>query len=116
MHWEAHGHRYALPRAIDDDIRAGRTVVANVSRTVIAALRPTYANVVVVSITAPPDVSGASGWRCAAGSATARSSTGSRRTVDETSPAPDVTIVNAGSADYHGRQLVADHQGRALGG
>ncbi len=30
MHWEAHGHRYALPRAIDDEIRAGRTIVANV--------------------------------------------------------------------------------------
>ncbi len=41
---------------INDDIRAGRTVVANVSRTVIAALRRTYANVVVVAITAPPDV------------------------------------------------------------
>ncbi len=33
MHWEAHGHRYALLRAIEDDIRAGRTVVVNVSRT-----------------------------------------------------------------------------------
>jgi len=32
VHWEAHGHGYALPRAIDDDIRAGRRVVANVSR------------------------------------------------------------------------------------
>ena len=39
MHWEAHGHCYALSRAIDDDIRAGHTVVANVSRTVIAAMR-----------------------------------------------------------------------------
>ena len=56
MHWEAHGHRYALSRAIDDEIRAGRTVVANVSRTVIAAMRRAYANVVVVSITAPPNV------------------------------------------------------------
>ncbi|MCC8982676.1 phosphonate metabolism protein/1,5-bisphosphokinase (PRPP-forming) PhnN, partial [Bradyrhizobium sp. 10BB] len=37
MHWEAHGHRYALSQAINDEIRAGRTVIANVSRTVIAA-------------------------------------------------------------------------------
>ena len=56
MHWEAHGHCYALSRAIDDDIRAGNTVVANVSRTVIAAMRRAYANVLVVSITAPPNV------------------------------------------------------------
>src|SRR3954465_13966152 len=33
VHWEAHGHCYALPRDLDDDIRAGRIVVANVSRT-----------------------------------------------------------------------------------
>src|ERR1700710_2096848 len=37
MHWEAHGHRYALSRAIDDELRAGRVVVANVSRTVVAS-------------------------------------------------------------------------------
>ncbi len=28
------------------------------------------------------------------------------RTVDEAAAAPDVTIVNTGSADYHARQLV----------
>ena len=56
MHWEAHGHCYALPRAIDDEIRAGRTVIANVSRTVIGAMRSAYADVMVVSITAPPQV------------------------------------------------------------
>ena len=56
VHWEAHGHGYALPRAIDDDIRAGRTVVANVSRTVIDAMRRAYADVVVVSITAPAEI------------------------------------------------------------
>jgi energy-coupling factor transporter ATP-binding protein EcfA2 len=35
IHWEAHGHAYGLPRSIEDDIRAGRIVIANVSRTVI---------------------------------------------------------------------------------
>ncbi|MFX8601156.1 hypothetical protein ABTL95_19855, partial [Acinetobacter baumannii] len=56
IHWEAHGHAYGLPCSIRDDIRAGRTVVANVSRTVVPTLRQTFANVVVVSITAPADV------------------------------------------------------------
>ncbi|QOZ24409.1 phosphonate metabolism protein/1,5-bisphosphokinase (PRPP-forming) PhnN [Bradyrhizobium sp. CCBAU 51753] len=104
MHWEAHGHRYALSRAIDDDIRAGRTVIANVSRTVIAVARRNYANVVVVSITAPPEVLAA---RLAA---RARASDGVlaqrlARTVDETTAAPDFTIVNSGTAEYHARQL-----------
>src|SRR3954469_11285874 len=56
VHWEAHGHCYALPRDLDDDIRAGRIVVANVSRTVVDALRNVYADVVVVEITAPPEL------------------------------------------------------------
>jgi ribose 1,5-bisphosphokinase len=105
MHWEAHGHRYALSRAIDDDIRAGHTVIANVSRTVIAAMRTAYANVLVVSITAPPNVLAE---RLALRS---RGSDGKlehrlRRTVDEASAAPDATIVNTSSAEYHARQLV----------
>jgi ribose 1,5-bisphosphokinase len=105
MHWEAHGHCYALPRGIDDDLRAGRTVIANVSRTVIGPARREYANVVVISITAPPQVLAE---RLAA---RARSSDGKiehrlGRTVDETSSRPDATIVNIGSAEYHARQLV----------
>lgn len=105
VHWDAHGHSYALPLEINDDIGAGRAVVANVSRTVIAALRGTYANVVVVAITAPPDVLA---QRLAA---RARHSDGNiadrlARSVDDASANADVTILNAGSADYHGRQLV----------
>lgn len=105
VHWEAHGHSYALPLAINDDIRAGRAVVANVSRTVIAALRHSYANVVVVEITAPPDVLA---QRLAA---RARHSDGSiadrlARSIDDASAIADVTILNAGSAEYHGRHLV----------
>ena len=105
VHWDAHGHSYALPQEINDDIRAGRAVVVNVSRTVIAALREAYANVVVVAITAPPDVLA---QRLAA---RARNSDGNiaarlARSVDDASVEADVTILNAGSAEYHSRQLV----------
>lgn len=105
VHWEAHGHSYALPLEINDDIRAGRAVVVNVSRTVIAALRQAYANVVVVAITAPPDVLA---QRLAA---RARHSDGNiadrlSRSVEDAAAQADVTILNAGSADYHSRQLV----------
>lgn len=105
VHWDAHGHSYALPLDIHDDIRAGRTVVANVSRTVIGALRQAYANVVVVAVTAPLDVLAA---RLAA---RARHSDGNiaerlTRSVDDVSAHADVTILNAGSPEYHSRQLV----------
>ena len=54
--WEAHGLKYALPSAIDADIRAGRTVVCNISRGMISALRLRYARLVVALVTAPADV------------------------------------------------------------
>lgn len=105
MHWEAHGHCYGLPRAIDDDIRAGRTVIANVSRTVIGAMRNAYEQVVVVSITAPPQVLAE---RLAM---RARNSDGQLehrldRKVDDASAAPDFTILNVCSAEYHARQFM----------
>ncbi|MDQ8731207.1 phosphonate metabolism protein/1,5-bisphosphokinase (PRPP-forming) PhnN [Bradyrhizobium daqingense] len=105
MHWKAHGHSYALPAEINDDIRAGRTVVVNVSRTVLGALRQAYANVVVVAITAPPDVLAA---RLAARGRKSDGDIAERltRSVDDASARADVTILNAGSAEYHGRQLL----------
>jgi ribose 1,5-bisphosphokinase len=105
VHWEAHGHCYALRRGIDNELRAGRTVIANVSRTVIGAMRRSYADVVVVSITAPPQVLAerlAMRRRSSDGKIEARLG----RTVDETLAAPDVTIINTGSAEYHARQFV----------
>ena len=104
MHWEAHGHRYALPRAIDDEIRAGRTIVANVSRTVIGAMRHAYVDVVVVSITAPPNVL-AERVAMRARSSDGRLEGRLGRTVEDASAVPDVTIVNVSSAEYHARQL-----------
>jgi ribose 1,5-bisphosphokinase len=105
MHWEAHGHCYALSRAVDDEIRAGHTVVANVSRTVVAAMRRAYASVLVVSITAPPNVLAERLAMRGRGS-DGRIEHRLGRTVDEAAAAPDVTIVNTSSAEYHARQFV----------
>jgi ribose 1,5-bisphosphokinase len=112
VHWEAHGHGYGLTREIDDELRAGRTVVANVSRTVIDAVRRGYANVTVVSITAPPEILEA---RLAA---RARSSDGQieqrlSRAVSDLAAVPDITIVNVGSAEDHAQELVRIIKNRA---
>jgi len=103
LHWEAHGHSYAVPRAIDDDIRAGRAVVVNVSRGVIDALRQRYENVVVVAITAPPEILAA---RLAARKRGSDVDVGERlhRVIDAGGP-PDFTIVNVGAAREHAAVL-----------
>ena len=54
--WEAHGLCYGIPAAIEADIRARRTVVCNVSRTIAGPARRRYGSVSVVHVTAPPDV------------------------------------------------------------
>ena len=105
VHWEAHGHCYALPRTIDDDIRAGRTLVANVSRTVVDAIRSGYADVTVVSITAPSDVLAerlAARTRSSDGQIEHRLS----RAVDDATTTPDVIIANVGRVEDHARELV----------
>ncbi len=101
--WEAHDHAYGLPRSIEDDVRAGRIVVANVSRTVVTALRRAYANVVVVLITAPAEVLAerlAMRKRGSDGSIAQRMA----RTVDAAEP--DMTIVNISTPEYHARQML----------
>jgi len=103
MHWEAHGHSYGLPRAIDDDLRAGRSVVVNVSRTVIDAARRAYANVTVIAITAPPDVL-AERLKMRARGSDGRVEPRMKRTIDATTP--DVTILNVGRPEDHARRLV----------
>jgi ribose 1,5-bisphosphokinase len=104
LHWEAHGHSYALPRSIDDDIRAGRAVVVNVSRRVVGALRQRYENVIVVLISAPADVLAS---RLAARGRSSDLDLGKRlhRVVDGTEVAPDATIINIGDAGEHGKVL-----------
>ncbi len=80
-------------------------MIANVSRTVIAAARRNYGNVVVIQITAPPNVLAERLAMRGRGS-DGRLEQRLGRTVDETTTAPDLTIVNVSSAEYHARQLV----------
>ncbi|MFA6264902.1 MAG: phosphonate metabolism protein/1,5-bisphosphokinase (PRPP-forming) PhnN [Pseudolabrys sp.] len=54
--WQAHGNSYAIPASADEAIRAGRTVVANVSRAIVDDVRAKYTNVVAILITAPADM------------------------------------------------------------
>jgi ribose 1,5-bisphosphokinase len=103
MHWEAHGHSYGLPRSIDDDLRAGRAVVVNVSRTVIDAARRAYANVIVVAITAPPEVL-AERLKMRSRSSDGEVEHRLSRAVD--AAAPDVTILNVGRPEDHARRLL----------
>lgn len=50
--WSAHGHRYGLRSALLDDLRAGRSVIANGSRASIAELAARVPRLVVVAVSA----------------------------------------------------------------
>lgn len=101
--WEAHGLRYGLPQSIVDDIRAGRAVVANVSRTIVESARRSYANVTVVSITAPSDVLA---QRLAARARPSDGRLGDRLRRTVVSAEPDIVIHNVGSAEDHAGELL----------
>jgi ribose 1,5-bisphosphokinase len=103
VHWEAHGHCYGLTRAIDDDIGAGRTVVANVSRAVVDGMRRAYADVTVVVVTAPPEVL-AERLAARARGSDGRLADRLGRAADDA--APDVTIANVGDVEHHAGELV----------
>ncbi|KQX34964.1 hypothetical protein ASD04_16435 [Devosia sp. Root436] len=56
LSWDAHGLRYGLPVSLEDDLRAGRAVVANLSRGMIPALMARYPDALVVAVTADREV------------------------------------------------------------
>jgi phosphonate metabolism protein PhnN/1,5-bisphosphokinase (PRPP-forming) len=52
IHWPANGLAYGLPRRMDEDLAAGRVVVANVSRQVLDDARRRYPGLTVCEVTA----------------------------------------------------------------
>ena len=96
--WEAHGLKYGIHRSIDDEIAAGCTVVCNVSRTIIEEARARYASVVVVAVTAPPDILAArllNRGRGSDGQIEKRLS----RDIELSDISPDAVIENTGSLE-----------------
>jgi ribose 1,5-bisphosphokinase len=56
LSWDAHGLRYGVPAAIDNDIRDDRIVVCNASRGIVSDARARYAAVACALITAPDEL------------------------------------------------------------
>ena len=54
--WGAHGLHYGIPASLRHDLRSGRLVIANVSRSVIPEAENLDANVTVLNVTAATDV------------------------------------------------------------
>jgi ribose 1,5-bisphosphokinase len=104
--WDAHGLKYGLAASIDDDIRAGRCVICNVSRTVIPGLRDRYSHVVAILVTAPEDVLMArlaARARATDGDLAQRMARSAK--VSDTLDA-DIVIENTGSIDDGARKLL----------
>lgn len=54
--WEAHGLRYGIPAETLEDIASGRILLANGSRAALDRFRAAYADLVVLEITARPEI------------------------------------------------------------
>jgi len=106
LSWEAHGLRYGLPANLDDDLRAGRVVMANLSRSVIPQVMLRYPTAVVVEIVAERDVIAsrlAGRGRESADEIRRRMD----RSVPVRLPPGTVQIDNSGAREIAGERLVA---------
>jgi ribose 1,5-bisphosphokinase len=56
LSWSAHGLRYGIPIAIEDSLASGKTVIANLSRSVLPHVRERYPVRQIIVITASPSV------------------------------------------------------------
>ncbi|WDQ97703.1 phosphonate metabolism protein/1,5-bisphosphokinase (PRPP-forming) PhnN [Devosia sp. J2-20] len=104
--WGAHGLRYGLPIGLEDDLSAGRIVVANLSRAMIPQLIERYADAVVVAVSAEREVIE---QRLAdRGRETAQSiQNRMERRVSDRLPASTIRIDNSGTLEVAGMQFVA---------
>jgi ribose 1,5-bisphosphokinase len=105
LSWGAHGLRYGLPVALEAELRAGRAVVANLSRRMIPALLQRYPDALVVAVTAERAVIAR---RLEGRGRETAESIQQRldRDVGDGLPANAVRIDNSGALDIAGAQFV----------
>lgn len=99
LHWEAHGLKYGIPAAYADDLAAGRTVVANVSRAAIPVAMERFAPVTVLEITASPDILAARLAGRGRESVDAIAARLARDAAAIPADAPRITVVNDGARE-----------------
>ncbi len=105
LSWPAHGLRYGLPVELEDDLHAGRVVIANLSRAVIPQLVARYPSALVVEVTAEPQVIA----KRLAGRGREDAEEIQRRmdrSVGVRLPASTVRIDNSGALEVAGEQFV----------
>ncbi|MFN3362612.1 MAG: phosphonate metabolism protein/1,5-bisphosphokinase (PRPP-forming) PhnN [Allorhizobium sp.] len=56
VYWKAHGLGYGIPANVHDDLAAGRVVIVNGSRSALDAFRVAFSQLLIVNVTARPDV------------------------------------------------------------
>ncbi len=54
--WQAHGLHYGLPATLKDELAAGRNVIANGSRSMVAQLVRQLPSLLVIEVTAPAEI------------------------------------------------------------
>ena len=56
IHWGAHDLHYGIPADTRDQLAGGRTLIANGSRAALPEFRKAYPNLLVVTVTADPEI------------------------------------------------------------
>lgn len=104
--WSAHGLQYGIPRRTQDEIAAGLLLVANGSRSALPLFKAAYANLLVINVTARPDILAE---RLTARGRETRDDILARLERAQLSVVGDyrvVTIDNSGPIDQAGQELV----------
>ncbi|QEE45686.1 phosphonate metabolism protein/1,5-bisphosphokinase (PRPP-forming) PhnN [Rhizobium sp. WL3] len=109
--WQAHGLGYGIPSDVYDDLAAGHVVIANGSRSALDAFHAAFPHLVVVNVTARPEILAK---RLAARGRETAADIEARLTRSSQPLPPDlhvVTIDNSGELDLAGEELVNLIQG-----